>query len=1143
MRKLKLLGISLSVCAVSFAALYFSALIIIPSCIDLNKFKASVSEELEKQTGFKINCEDIHFIRSYTPYLKIHMYHTIVLYPDDEVFLKLREADLKIKVLPLFLKRIVIKDAKLTRPIVNITLYKDFSTSLEKYIDISKPVMTNGFKLDVLIVNTLCERYKLKIKDESISKIFYLEGDELLLKDIKLNEKAHLILKGALFENQKEYLKYDIDIISSLKNKTKQFDFSPFKQIYESDIKGNIYGHLNIDKNNLITGSLKVNDISLKIDDVTLTDNKAEFEFNGNEVNINSELHTSNSDIALLKGKFCFGKKQKIDLSVNAKKINIENLVKIVTSVCESLNIKNCLKDIDVKGLLNADFNINSDFVKLKSTGTAKIIDAGVQYKQLPYALTGINADLDFNNNNIIIKKAIANINKTPVNLNGVINEDVSYDLKLSADKLNIADVISLFKFNKKLPVIVNNGFLEVNSEIQGKLNKSFNAKTLININSLKLRHKESNIPLIIDSAAVNINSNDKKYSGDILCNNFAAYINKEKIKAEKVSVLFDDKKITIKEGIISVPGIIKLNGIINNYTKNPTGNIQFNGNIPSSSAAGILKNYIQMPYKAVGNINSAGEIIIADDKINLKTQMQANKNNYLSYIVIKELLNKPSLLNIDFDINKNTLFIKDISLMEDNSNVILTELKTGLEKIKKIVKITGTVIKEKELILKNIKVNIPEALTVSTNFFGGEEISLSADIILNKTLKLPEVTGEAKIHKYNIKRYLTAVKNADVSFADNNIRIIAPDVQVNNSHINIVADILPDYSFKNIVVSNMQLNALNLDLNSFFSMIEKERNPFMNSIITVKKGIATINNFKILDLSARDISNDFSIENNILKIFNISAKAYNGNVSGRADYDFSNGLLNLNLSGSGLDIKNSLYDLCKISDNLLGQADFNANISLLTGDYKKVINSLNGKVSFNAKNGRMGTLGKFEYYLYAQNLIYHGILNATLNRIANTIVHDNTAQYRESQGTLFLQNGYLITEEIKTIGSNMSLYMKGRHNLLTNMANIDIYGRISDEITSKLGSFGDVSISEMINASQDKKDVTILRIPGDIIEKIPNLYNQGSRKTNTFKVNIYGNINSLNAINSFMWIVSDNTQKETNQELLPDFDDMMQDL
>ena len=44
--------------------------------------------------------------------------------------------------------------------------------------------------------------------------------------------------------------------------------------------------------------------------------------------------------------------------------------------------------------------------------------------------------------------------------------------------------------------------------------------------------------------------------------------------------------------------------------------------------------------------------------------------------------------------------------------------------------------------------------------------------------------------------------------------------------------------------------------------------------------------------------------------------------------------------------------------------------------------------VTYDAVNGRMGTLGKFEYYLYAQNLLYHGILNATLNRIANTIVH-----------------------------------------------------------------------------------------------------------------------------------------------------------
>ena len=197
--------------------------------------------------------------------------------------------------------------------------------------------------------------------------------------------------------------------------------------------------------------------------------------------------------------------------------------------------------------------------------------------------------------------------------------------------------------------------------------------------------------------------------------------------------------------------------------------------------------------------------------------------------------------------------------------------------------------------------------------------------------------------------------------------------------------------------------------------------------------------------------------------------------------------------------------------------------------------------VTYDAVNGRMGTLGKFEYYLYAQNLLYHGLLNATLNRIADTIAPDNTAKFKESKGQLLFSNGYLITKEIKTIGPNMSLYMKGRHNLLTNQANIDIYGRISDEISSKLGSFGDVSISEFLNGQATKKNVSVMKVPQGIISNIPDLYTRSNDRTKTFKVNIYGNINSVSAINSFMWIVPN--EEEIQNRKLPEFSDIIQDL
>ncbi|MCD7740129.1 MAG: AsmA family protein, partial [Candidatus Gastranaerophilales bacterium] len=186
-------------------ALYFAVLISIINIVDLNKYKSVISESIEKSTGFKIYCEDISFKKRLTPYLKIHMFHTMVLYPDDEVFLKLKEVDLQVKILPLVMRKIVINDAKLSRPIINISLYEDFSTSIEKYIDTSKIVNTEFFKLDVPLNYIACENYKIKFKDDSINKTFYLEGNNLILKDLKFKDRAHAILNGSVYENGNQY--------------------------------------------------------------------------------------------------------------------------------------------------------------------------------------------------------------------------------------------------------------------------------------------------------------------------------------------------------------------------------------------------------------------------------------------------------------------------------------------------------------------------------------------------------------------------------------------------------------------------------------------------------------------------------------------------------------------------------------------------------------------------------------------------------------------------------------------------------------------------------------------------------------------------------------------------------------------------
>ncbi len=1148
MRKITKISLAASLTAAFIAASYYGTLFCVEKFVDLNKYKNKVFTEIESQTGFKVSSEDISFKKSLSPKLKIHMFHTLVLYPDESVFLKLKEIDLKIKIFPLIFGKIVIEDAKLERPIINITLYKDFSTSLEKYINNDKVVKTGYFTFDSFIYDTVCNRYKLKINDESLGKTFILEGDELLLKDVKLNDKAHIILKGSLIESNNKYLNYDLDLVTPVKVKKNHFTFSPFRPIYESDIKGNVFGHLKINDDNIINGSLKLNDISIKADNITLENNNINLDFKGDKVDIDSVVHTSQKDSAKLKGNVSFGKKKFVKLNANAKNININNLYKIFSVISQSLNIKTNLTDIKVKGLLNADFNIMSDFKTLKSQGEMKIINARLEHKLLPYSIDDINADISLNNNNINIKQAFANVNKTPVVIKGNVNEDVSFNINAVSENLNLVNIINLFNLKDKINADILSGKLSFDSDIKGVLNKSYILDSEIKLSDIKLKDKKYNLPINAKSIKINIKGDESKYNADILCTDLSLILKNKKILSNQLKILLDNKKIIIPENEIISPLKFKISGEINNYKDIPIGNITLIGSNEARKISELLNDYINLPNKALGVIKTSAKISFDKDKLNLKTKINADKDNYISYLVISELLNKPSVLSIDADIIKNNLNIKEILLKDE------TKSKDGSSN--EIIKITGEINNQEKPVCKDLTILIPQSITFASGFFGGEETSLKGNIVLNNQIERPEITGNLKIYKYNLRKYLTAIKNADVSFAKDNIRVIAPDIQINDSAFNVVMDIKPDLSPKSVIISNMQLNSLNLDVNSFFKLIEQGRNPFIESYITVKNGHALINNFKILDLEAKDAVCDFSIEKNTLKINNIDAKAYNGKVQGSASYDISHGSLSLKTEAKGINIRDSLYDLCKIADNLEGIADVKTDISMITGSsYNNVIKSIKGKAEYKAYNGKMGTLGKFEHYLYAKNLLYHGLLNTTLNRLINSIVRDDTARYKTSEGVLLFQNGYLITDDLKTQGKNMSVFMKGRHNLLTNEANIIIYGRISDEISNKLGSFGDVSISELVSGQKTDKSVTVMKLSNDITDKIPLLYNQSNQKTNLFSVNIYGNINSLNAINSFKWIIPNNEdfgtdiqEKEENNlqddsKNLPDFNDMIQNL
>ncbi len=1103
--KLKLYQKLLIFCVVC-SALYYSAIISIINFVDLNEYKKPLFEEIQRKTDFIISCENIKFEKTLIPKLKISMFHTAIFYPNNDLFLKVKNADFEIKLLPLFLKKIEIKNTNLVRPVVNLTFYKDFSTSLDRYF-INK---NKNNLINFILLNVNCQNYKIKIFDNSINKLLYLEGKQFLLKELSSDGKMKFKFDGALYENKNSFLNYDLHINSNFKNNIQKFTFSPFKTILKSKIKGSVTGKLTIDRDKKIVGNLIADNISLKLDDVFLKNNKTIMNFNGEEVQIQGVLHTSDKDCANINGKFNYGKKKSLNFSTNAKNININVLHKMCSVIFESLNIPNNLKDYNLDGILNADFSIKSDFKKLKSSGNFKINNAKISYKNLPYQITNINSDIDLSGNKVNINFAKAMINNIPVNVSGVINEDISVDLIANSENLDLKTIATIFKFENSLPFSIKNGILSFQSKIQGKLNKKIISKSNIIISNGSFLENITKLPLSFNNAKVNLSSENEMFSGDIVLENLKSKFDNILVSAKEIKINFDDKKISIPQHELIIENSpIYITGHIFNYLINPIADFKFNSDFKSITLQKILKNYTSVENAAKGIIKAQGSILYKDKTTDLKLKLNADSENYLSFAVIKELLNKPSYLNIDCSLKNNNLEIKDINLYK----------KSDIENssVNKIIDLKGKINFEKGLTFQDLKIKIPNPISFSTNFSGGENIMLQADLSLNNTAEKPKIKGVVNLNSLDIKNYLTLIKNSDLIFDNEKLSIIMPDVQIGSSKFNITTEVNLN-NLKNIIISKMQLNCLNLDLNSLLENFRNFKQSDEFSKITIKNGVAKINNFKVADLKARDISTDFEFSNDMLNLKNISAIAYAGNISGNLSYSIKNNLLKIMLEGQKINLKESLYDLCKFDDNLAGKVDFTTDLSLVPD--RNPLNSLKGDVDFTSYNGKMGTLGKFEYYLSAQNILYHGFLKANLNRILDAITkNNNTAQYKISKGTLSFANGYLFTNELFTQGYEMSLYVNGKQNLISNQAIFEIYGRISDEISKKLGTFGDVSISDFMENKQNKT-INYLFVPAEIVEKVPNLINEGNKKTNMFKVNISGKVGSLNSIKSFVWIL-----------------------
>ena len=148
--------------------------------------------------------------------------------------------------------------------------------------------------------------------------------------------------------------------------------------------------------------------------------------------------------------------------------------------------------------------------------------------------------------------------------------------------------------------------------------------------------------------------------------------------------------------------------------------------------------------------------------------------------------------------------------------------------------------------------------------------------------------------------------------------------------------------------------------------------------------------------------------------------------------------LLDIKVSGNGVDVEKALLDGAGMKDTLSGKASFDTDISLRGTTYEEQMRSLKGKVNFKVEDGQFGPFGKLENLIIAENIRESQFFQTALGGVISGLTTIDTTHFSELIGTLSFNDGICSLQPITSLGNILSLHIEGDFDLLRNYADMN---------------------------------------------------------------------------------------------------------
>lgn len=803
------------------------------------------------------------------------------------------------------------------------------------------------------------------------------------------------------------------------------------------------------------------------------------------QMNISSFIGHSPVNLgAVIKDKYA-------DISVSIPKLNLKDIVPKgdkfsheIADIFVKVNAKYSGRTDKIE-YENADFDVQ--ILDVAKANKLKLSKGNISYKKGNLKIKDLNGNFDNTKSSFFVNLQADNIFSKPM-LNGSIKlNDFELFLINSFGKYiiipqNIRDIIKSVEFKK--------GKINLNAKISNN-----NVKASTDIGGIEFVYTPLNIPV-------------KVINGSI-------YVRKNYLGLNKINLMADDMPILIDGGI-------------GNLYKKPEYNLYINSKPKQDFIDKYVNNNRIYPIKLKGDMVYQAKLKGAADDFNIETEAQMSKDSSFFYMgaTVGDVENA-IILNLNMDVIKQ----KYLKIKEFTYDKLIESQGKRLTRLNMLKASGGIELEPENLIFRDlsVKTSHPTDVRILNILFRKPNIKqgqFMSDLRFNGRLSDPHLVGSFHIVETNIPFFDTTMKNISFNFKDKTLDIYSKGEVLGNDII--FKGVLKNKLTVPYYIENAELYTKDIDLNYITNRLKTVQVNDITPLETfaafdikntvIKHLKLTADRIRIRNITADNL--EAHIAFNEKKVFNIEKvkfNAANGSIDGRFSYNLLNDNTWIHLNSKNIDANDISLALFDLKNQIYGSLTGNVKLSCNGKDFNRCMETLNGSVVFDVKDGRMPKLGSLEYLLKAGNLVKGGLTGLSLNNVVEILVPLKTGNFYEIYGKMSVKKGVTEDIEISTRGKDLNLFITGSYNFANSNAQMEVLGILSKKISTMLGPIGNVSLNTLFNIVPGidlSKDSALL----DKINKIPAI-ELNSKAFRKFIAEINGNINGDNYVKSFKWI------------------------